>query len=258
MSTPPPAEGAAAAALVATPPPARKQKKKKQMKGPWLVYIIQSTSSARTYVGCTNNFARRIRQHNGEITGGAKYTRGNSWAPVVTIEGFADDQRHALQFEWRLKERNRGGRGGRVKGRAANGGGGPLAGSGVDRRVASLHRTLGLEKVTAKAPPLQDTQISLQWHSSDAMRSFADLLSAQPLASAPLQMTAAEASAAAELLLQEGSEEEVPESMLEPAPEQPVELIDLVSPPSSPSPDGRDGNGNEDGDEGRSDKHHGD
>ena len=132
----------------------------------WLVYVIQSTTSARTYVGCTNNFSRRIRQHNGEIVGGAKYTRGNSWAPVVLVQGFASDQRHALQFEWRLKDRRRRGK---------------VGCSGVDRRVTSLHHLLGLEKATAKAPPLCETEISLEWHSATAQGFFANLLAASPL-----------------------------------------------------------------------------
>lgn len=193
------------------------------MKGPWLVYIIQSTTSARTYVGCTNNFARRIRQHNGDLVGGAKYTRGNSWAPVVLCKGFADDQRHALQFEWRLKERK-----GRVKSGC----------SGVDRRVTSLHRLLGLDKVTAKAPPLCDTQVTLEWHSSSARSFFADLLASAPL---PLEV------------LQTDAADDVPETGAEEPQEpalSPEEVIDLVgSSPLSSCDDNDDGNGkNDDGD----------
>lgn len=37
------------------------------------VYIIEF--GQYSYVGMTNNFFRRIRQHNGEISGGAKYTQ---------------------------------------------------------------------------------------------------------------------------------------------------------------------------------------
>ena len=38
----------------------------------YLVYIIKSDN--KSYVGMTNNFDRRIRQHNKEIKGGARYT----------------------------------------------------------------------------------------------------------------------------------------------------------------------------------------
>jgi predicted GIY-YIG superfamily endonuclease len=65
------------------------------------VYLIASTISKRTYVGYTNNMTRRLRQHNGEIKGGAKTTRnGRPWVLIATVQGFPD-RRTALQFEWR-------------------------------------------------------------------------------------------------------------------------------------------------------------
>jgi predicted GIY-YIG superfamily endonuclease len=66
------------------------------------VYIIASTVCNRTYVGYTVNPIRRLRQHNGEISGGAKTTRrGRPWRLVSIIKGFPD-KRSALQFEWRM------------------------------------------------------------------------------------------------------------------------------------------------------------
>lgn len=59
----------------------------------------------RTYNGYTVNPRRRIRQHNGEIAGGAKYTKiyGNqSWEIFVLMKGFPDHH-NALQCEWRIK-----------------------------------------------------------------------------------------------------------------------------------------------------------
>lgn len=49
----------------------------------------------------------RIRQHNCEIKGGAKYTSsavaaGHTWKILYTVAGFPDS-RAALQFEWKWK-----------------------------------------------------------------------------------------------------------------------------------------------------------
>lgn len=42
----------------------------------WIVYIVQA-KNGNLYTGVTTDIARRIRQHAGEIKGGAKYFRGN-------------------------------------------------------------------------------------------------------------------------------------------------------------------------------------
>lgn len=41
----------------------------------YCVYILHNTRNIKTYMGITNNSKNRLRKHNGEIKGGAKYTR---------------------------------------------------------------------------------------------------------------------------------------------------------------------------------------
>ncbi len=48
--------------------------------GSWVVYVLTSATSGRTYVGVTTDPERRLAQHNGELPGGAKATRaGRPW-----------------------------------------------------------------------------------------------------------------------------------------------------------------------------------
>ena len=41
----------------------------------YIIYLLYNTSNNCTYVGITTNKQRRLRQHNGELVGGAKYTK---------------------------------------------------------------------------------------------------------------------------------------------------------------------------------------
>lgn len=66
------------------------------------VYILATLDWKRTYVGYTVNFKRRLRQHNGEIKGGAKATAGRKWQMILQITGLPD-KHHALSLEWHLK-----------------------------------------------------------------------------------------------------------------------------------------------------------
>tara|TARA_Y100001958_G_C21206739_1_gene532761 strand:- start:235 stop:636 length:402 start_codon:yes stop_codon:yes gene_type:complete len=78
----------------------------------YLVYLLKSDNSS--YVGMTNDFFRRFRQHNKEIKGGAKYTSKKiNWYPVIIIDGFPD-KKSACQCEWRVK-RGKNGSIGRAK-----------------------------------------------------------------------------------------------------------------------------------------------
>jgi len=61
-------------------------------KSKWYVYLLYSKRTRRTYVGATTNPERRLRQHNGEIVGGAKSTRkgAGSWSLVCYLGDFKD------------------------------------------------------------------------------------------------------------------------------------------------------------------------
>lgn len=65
------------------------------------VYVIRN-ERGRRYVGKTCDIPRRLRQHNREISGGAKATRTGTWRLEMVINGFETDSQ-ALQAEWRMK-----------------------------------------------------------------------------------------------------------------------------------------------------------
>lgn len=69
----------------------------------YVCYCLQSVNTSKTYVGVTNNLERRLRQHNGELKGGAKYTStGGPWVLAILVGPFGTYQ-HALHFEWHWK-----------------------------------------------------------------------------------------------------------------------------------------------------------
>ena len=84
---------------------------------PWSFYIIYNDRA--TYAGVSPDPVRRLRQHNGEIKGGAKYTtsKGPGWKHICIISGF-QDKIQSMQFEWAVKHvapRNAGGITNRIK-----------------------------------------------------------------------------------------------------------------------------------------------
>jgi len=107
----------------------RKSKKPKRKKGakkrastkrPEITFLYVLVSLAPpgkySYVGVTNNIARRIRQHNGEIVGGARYT--SMHAPWRVYAMFQLANRHdALSLEWKVKHRKRASDGTGIDGR---------------------------------------------------------------------------------------------------------------------------------------------
>lgn len=116
------------------------------------IYIVGQMNDAaipqRTYVGYTNNFARRIRQHRKEITGGAKCTsRWINCHPLLIVSGFPDNKT-ALKYEWRLKRLTQ-----QCKSKNC-----------WQRRCLALGKLLTLERATKTAPSRMDFEQSLFVH----------------------------------------------------------------------------------------------
>ena len=68
----------------------------------WFNYIIFEKKQ-KTYIGSTVNIDRRIRQHNGIIKGGAKYTRRGSWTYYCVLYNLNFTKNNVLSYEWHLK-----------------------------------------------------------------------------------------------------------------------------------------------------------
>lgn len=64
-------------------------------------YLLKSHQGNFTYIGYTMDLSHRLRQHNGEILGGAKRTRyRRPWYAICLVFGFTDNHQ-ALRFEYR-------------------------------------------------------------------------------------------------------------------------------------------------------------
>ena len=73
----------------------------------WHVYLLTNPHTSNTYLGVTNNPKRRLRQHNGEISGGAKATHsfGKDWTIHALISNLTKSQ--ALSMERTCKNKRR-------------------------------------------------------------------------------------------------------------------------------------------------------
>jgi len=69
-------------------------------------YLLYIPGTNRTYIGATNDPAHRLKQHNGELAGGAKATKGKQWTQALYVSGFPDWS-NTLQFEWAWKRHAR-------------------------------------------------------------------------------------------------------------------------------------------------------
>lgn len=76
----------------------------------WYCYALISDCGRYTYIGKTNDLHRRLRQHNGEISGGAKYTRrARPWSHFLYVSGFPTNSL-ACCFEYSWKKRRKRGK----------------------------------------------------------------------------------------------------------------------------------------------------
>lgn len=75
----------------------------------YCIYLLKHSIHNKTYLGITNNLKRRIRQHNCEIKGGAKYTSNNlldgKWICHLIIPDLTKSE--ALSNERIIKNRRR-------------------------------------------------------------------------------------------------------------------------------------------------------
>uniref|UniRef100_A0A0D9XWU2 GIY-YIG domain-containing protein n=1 Tax=Leersia perrieri TaxID=77586 RepID=A0A0D9XWU2_9ORYZ len=114
----------------------------------WCVYLIASSRIPRTYVGVSTDFPRRLRQHNGELKGGAKASSaGRPWNLACLIEGFVN-RSEACEFESKWKNISR-----------------KMSRKRTEPSMASLlqHRDMSLSKVKTY---LDCSHLKIEWHSS--------------------------------------------------------------------------------------------
>ena len=68
----------------------------------WLIYILECIDDS-LYCGITNNIEKRLKQHKGEIKGGAKYTRSH-WPCKLVYKEKSASRSEALKREAIIKK----------------------------------------------------------------------------------------------------------------------------------------------------------
>jgi putative endonuclease len=64
------------------------------MSGAWYVYVLRCADDS-LYTGVAKDLQRRLLQHNGELAGGSRYTRGRR--PVELLWSDTEQDRSAAQ-----------------------------------------------------------------------------------------------------------------------------------------------------------------
>lgn len=126
-------------------------------------YLLSTTTGKNTYVGATTDPDRRLEQHNGKRSGGARATsiqvaRGEEWRRVCAIEGIPE-WRSALQIEWRWKQLSRK----------------ETSKDPMTRRLCALHTLFTMDKPTTTAIPYEaypDGIPTIVWESKEDQQHF--------------------------------------------------------------------------------------
>jgi len=75
----------------------------------WYVYLLVSRSIDfynHTYVGITTNLDKRIKQHNGLLAGGAKYTRARRPFEIASFIENIPNRSLASKLEYEIKQKS--------------------------------------------------------------------------------------------------------------------------------------------------------
>lgn len=74
----------------------------------WSLYLLYNTKTNNTYIGCTTNVERRLKQHKRELVGGAKATNKEcaNWKILAVLSGF-HNRSVVMRWEKLIKNRNK-------------------------------------------------------------------------------------------------------------------------------------------------------
>ena len=131
----------------------------------WYVYMLTNSSSTIPYIGKTNDLERRLRQHNGEISGGAKRTHralkhNTLWKRELCVSGFIDE-RAALHFENRFQRERR------TVSKCKK------SQTALEKGLDALARTMSRDKPTRAALPISSYGIKINFENEESRSTYA-------------------------------------------------------------------------------------
>lgn len=72
----------------------------------YFVYILECCDGSY-YTGITTDMERRLRQHNGELVGGAKYTSARKPSSLLCISVPLSSRSEASKLEYKVKKQKK-------------------------------------------------------------------------------------------------------------------------------------------------------